>query len=737
MGLIHMNTMRFGLSLSIGLSTRCAAMLFVLCLFQTPSLAQTQPGGILCSVRGFVDQYVYAPDGNSYSIQLDGRTGYFLHHDDVLDDTELVVVDFTVPLAPVVLGTYPIGNVAYEISLTDGVLYATIDEAGVGIFDVSDPGHVEQVGLVEIEAFNPIYAVVGDRMYVADDSDTLSVVDLGDIANPVVMGELAIGGTPRRIVAEGERVYLAIDTDDLLVIDVSDPTGPVLLETYPYEQSWFPSLAMDSGLIILAGGSRFQVIHANPGDDELELRSETAIYELGDGLGLHRINSIRLDGTDLFIGTGESASMLEISLEDPSAPVLKGLTGITGYDGHDFAVGSQGLVVVSAFDLGLCILDMRRADVSIPFSDEWFAFGQVDNFEYFYTNANALEDGVLYASYETYDFLKEQRRYGVLALDVQDPANPVPIGSYLSDLDVVDFLEVKDHIVYMNRYGDGLEIVDFSTPSEPVLLLHYPAFHDVSNLGLDGDTLWMQVERNEFVLLDVSDPLRVEFKAYYKLDSQGRSNATFHDGLLYISHAIEAGDDETPVVSVVDLADPFRPVRVDHPAPTVFEEIQVSGYKFIGVSTETGQLYITARGVLENYDTAPLLGDEGGGLVVVGDYAYWNAWYDRVFVYDVRAAFHGKLIGAQTPESNEFSIVSDGEQLMLVSSTGVVGVTLDPSCEHCDADLNYDGVLNFFDVAALLVAYSRQDPSIDFTNDGMYNFHDISLFLQLYASGCP
>jgi uncharacterized membrane protein len=57
--------------------------------------------------------------------------------------------------------------------------------------------------------------------------------------------------------------------------------------------------------------------------------------------------------------------------------------------------------------------------------------------------------------------------------------------------------------------------------------------------------------------------------------------------------------------------------------------------------------------------------------------------------------------------------------------------------EPCVADLNDDGVLNFFDISAFLTAFEAQDPAADFTDDGEFNFFDVSEFLSAYAAGCP
>src|SRR5690606_6626530 len=55
----------------------------------------------------------------------------------------------------------------------------------------------------------------------------------------------------------------------------------------------------------------------------------------------------------------------------------------------------------------------------------------------------------------------------------------------------------------------------------------------------------------------------------------------------------------------------------------------------------------------------------------------------------------------------------------------------------CLADLTGDGILNFFDVSAFLLAFSEQNETADFTNDGVFNFFDVSAFLSAYSNGCP
>ncbi len=56
----------------------------------------------------------------------------------------------------------------------------------------------------------------------------------------------------------------------------------------------------------------------------------------------------------------------------------------------------------------------------------------------------------------------------------------------------------------------------------------------------------------------------------------------------------------------------------------------------------------------------------------------------------------------------------------------------------CAADVNDDGLINFFDLAAFIDLYNLQDPAADIAPPfGIINFFDLAAFLGLYNAGCP
>jgi hypothetical protein len=57
--------------------------------------------------------------------------------------------------------------------------------------------------------------------------------------------------------------------------------------------------------------------------------------------------------------------------------------------------------------------------------------------------------------------------------------------------------------------------------------------------------------------------------------------------------------------------------------------------------------------------------------------------------------------------------------------------------QPCDADLNDDFSLDFFDVQLFLNWYASQDPRADWNEDTLLDFFDVQGYLAAYAAGCP
>ena len=134
----------------------------------------------------------------------------------------------------------------------------------------------------------------------------------------------------------------------------------------------------------------------------------------------------------------------------------------------------------------------------------------------------------------------------------------------------------------------------------------------------------------------------------------------------------------------------------------------IAGFNNSGVS-DSGLVLAYQRGISsglweESYQLATTDGDNGDyfghDVAISGTTVVGGAWWDSN-----QSSFDGSSYVYELPE--------------------------------CPADMNGDGMLNFFDVSAFLTAYKAMDPAADWNCDGLVDFFDQSIFLQYYNAGCP
>ncbi len=106
----------------------------------------------------------------------------------------------------------------------------------------------------------------------------------------------------------------------------------------------------------------------------------------------------------------------------------------------------------------------------------------------------------------------------------------------------------------------------------------------------------------------------------------------------------------------------------------------------------------------------------------------------------VDAGNNALVQAALTTDFDGFARISDDPNTV---DTGVgtapivdMGVYEIQGTAVCLADVNNDGVLNFFDVSKFLSDFAASDPAADFTGDGLFNFFDVSVFLANFSGGC-
>ncbi len=91
----------------------------------------------------------------------------------------------------------------------------------------------------------------------------------------------------------------------------------------------------------------------------------------------------------------------------------------------------------------------------------------------------------------------------------------------------------------------------------------------------------------------------------------------------------------------------------------------------------------------------------------------------------------------ELPEPGNYYVIVDNDNVNNTQTYSMFAVFTTLVIDTCEADMNDDGALDFFDIAQFLTLFGNQDPIADFSGDGSFDFFDIAAFLSAFGAGCP
>ncbi len=126
----------------------------------------------------------------------------------------------------------------------------------------------------------------------------------------------------------------------------------------------------------------------------------------------------------------------------------------------------------------------------------------------------------------------------------------------------------------------------------------------------------------------------------------------------------------------------------------------------------------------------PSFDNEAGEIIV---YRKMNGRWEQSAVIQSPVADANQFFGARMGWDDETLIVASP---LRDKRSGMV-FAYDIGCMICDADLNGDGTLGFYDVSLFLEAFLGRESVADLNGDHRYNHFDVSAFLVELDAGCP
>lgn len=277
-------------------------------------------------------------------------------------------------------------------------------------------------------------------------------------------------------------------------------------------------------------------------------------------------------------------------------------------------------------------------------------------------------------------FVLEDRAHRINLYDVSDKSSPTLQG-FIQPSGTPWSISSDGRFVYTTGYQDPCTVYDFTNPNAPLKSDEV----DLSGAGVisgsvkHGNTLF-SMSYGKMYAIDVSDPYNIYF--------------------LYFPDHLEPSLDNY-YYHLSDSSDSSHGRRTMQ----VVEENE-STHIFIGTTL----------------DHSP----EDDGLIVV-DITNIDA-PQTISIFNTREVAAGRLSDLAIHGSRAY--IAHG-------ISGFLVIDISNNCLDCIADINNDGILDFFDVSDFLDFFAVEDPQADFDGNGIWDFFDVSGFLDAFGAGCP
>ncbi|MEE9553520.1 MAG: hypothetical protein V3W18_04410, partial [candidate division Zixibacteria bacterium] len=340
-------------------------------------------------------------------------------------------------------------NFCQGIEIRDNYAYC-LYESGLQILDISNPENITLVGQLHIQNCDLAdISVSGNYAYISVWSTDLTIVDISDVGNPLLVSNLNLGYHTGNIFASGDFAYLAGRDGDnnIQILDVSDPENPVVEGILDTPGIGWDIWVSEGYAYVADGGSGLQIVDVSNPDNPVLLGN----CQTGGSCG-----NIFVSGSFAYIFDSNLGFGI-IDISDPWDPFIVGNYTDLSMPTKVFVSGNYAYVAEWGLGLGG---GMKIFDISDP-TDPQIAGN--------YTDLGILSKSIC---------IKENHAYianewdGVRVFDISDPAEPIPTSGYYSAKTVYKIFTGQNY-AYVADWYVGLHILDISDLSNPTLVSTY------------------------------------------------------------------------------------------------------------------------------------------------------------------------------------------------------------------------------------------------------------------------
>ncbi|MCF6330430.1 MAG: hypothetical protein L3I99_02630, partial [Sulfurimonas sp.] len=460
----------------------------------------------------------------------------------------LQIIDISDPTAPVIIGSVDTPGWAFEITIsTDGTKAFVADaDSGLQIIDISDPTAPVTIGSVDTPGYanGVTLSTDGTKAFVADGSSGLQIIDISDPTAPVIIGSVDTPGNAQGVTlsTDGTKAFVVDFPSGLQIIDISDPTASVIIgsvdtpgwalavtlltdETKAFVADYASGLQIIdiTGLEVpqkVPGISGFSTIIE--GDSAIEsIVGEIKVYYSGES----GISSFRLDGdrADYFSIDINGVVRLEKELEYFVGNVydLKAIaTNEIGEKEVNVNIHIHSLPEVQNFTASVKSMSVEgtyvgKLDIFLgdnnTITDIYLSGEGSEKF-----TVNTLGEIQVATQAELHHFVKADYNLTLNATNRYGNSNSnvtISVSGIMSSVDTPSHtrtvtLSTDGTKAFVADEGSGLQIIDISDPTAPVIIgsVDTPGRAYGVTLSADGTKAFVADANSGLQIIDISDP---------------------------------------------------------------------------------------------------------------------------------------------------------------------------------------------------------------------------------------